>query len=136
MSIRGPAKRPCGSCPYRQDVPSGVWDCQEYAKLPRYDAPTPEQPPAVFACHQRDGRVCAGWAGTHDGPNLLSLRLALLTGSLTPEVFESVCRYETDVSLFDSGAAAAAHGLAEVTEPGERAARTVRKLIVRRSRIP
>jgi hypothetical protein len=37
MSINPPAPKPCESCPYRKDVPSGVWSEGEYRKLPQYD---------------------------------------------------------------------------------------------------
>ncbi len=37
--------------------------------------------------------------------------------------------YTTDVPLFESGAAAAEHGVAELFEPGERAQNTIEKLI-------
>ena len=47
------AKVPCGSCPYRRDVPSGIWEQHEYDKLPEYDGQTWEQNPALFLCHQR-----------------------------------------------------------------------------------
>lgn len=49
--VRGPAPQPCASCPYRRDVPSGIWAAEEYAKLPAYDADTPFQPPHLFLCH-------------------------------------------------------------------------------------
>ena len=62
-----PARTPCATCPYRTDVPSGVWAPEEYAKLLAYDEETAYQPLSVFLCHQVDGRVCAGWAGCHDG---------------------------------------------------------------------
>ncbi|MFD7961193.1 DUF6283 family protein [Streptomyces zaomyceticus] len=39
-----PAPRPCASCPYRRDVPSGVWSRGDYVKLPLYDGPTWTQP--------------------------------------------------------------------------------------------
>jgi hypothetical protein len=29
----GPRRRPCSSCPYRRDVPSGLWSAEEYDKL-------------------------------------------------------------------------------------------------------
>lgn len=29
-----PPKVPCGTCPYRRDVPAGIWHGEEYAKLP------------------------------------------------------------------------------------------------------
>ena len=54
MATRPPAPRPCDSCPYRQDVPSGIWAASEYAKLPAYDAPTCAQSARLFLCHQHD----------------------------------------------------------------------------------
>lgn len=128
MTTQEPAKRPCGSCPYRCDVPSGVWAPEEYAKLPEYDKPTPEQPAGIFLCHQQDGRVCAGWAGTHDMSNNLAVRLGSITGSLDPDTTETLLDYETPVELFDSGAAAAHHGLTEVEAPSPKAGKTIAKL--------
>ena len=81
--MEAPKPYPCASCPYRCDVPSGVWDEDEYLKLPDYDEATGEQPPGVFLCHQDDERVCSGWAGTHDTEDLLSLRLAVSLGAMT-----------------------------------------------------
>ncbi len=126
--MRVPAKNPCGSCPYRKDVPSGVWSEDEYDKLPRFDAPTGEQPPAVFMCHQQDGRICAGWAGCHDMNESLGLRVAVSLDMLTPDEHDAVLDYTTPTPLWGSGAEAAAHGMEEVYEPGERARRTVQKL--------
>ena len=100
------AKSPCKSCPYRKDVPSGVWAKEEYDKLPLYDGSIIEQAMkggiARFDCHQRDGHLCAGWVGVH-GPNSLSLRLLYLNNRLDPSVFD----YESPVPLFASGAEAA-----------------------------
>mgnify|MGYP000989402522 CR=1 FL=1 len=84
--VRGPSRQPCGSCPYRRDVASGIWAASEYAKLTAYDADTPFQPPNLFLCHQtaaedHRARLCAGWVGCH-GPDLLALRLAATTGQL------------------------------------------------------
>lgn len=80
-----PAPRSCASCPYRRDVPAGIWAREEYGKLPGYDEPTPFQPRGVFLCHQHDPGtdghpVCGGWAGCHDGDELLALRMAVLGG--------------------------------------------------------
>lgn len=77
MNTRGPAPKPCASCPYRRDVPSGVWHPDEYTKLRRYDEDTSQQPAGLFICHQTDAendarRVCAGWVGCH-GDQLLGL---------------------------------------------------------------
>ncbi|REF00540.1 DUF6283 family protein [Thermomonospora umbrina] len=133
MRLGPPARRPCATCPYRQDVPSGIWAPEEYQKLRRYDAPTPEQPPAVFRCHQRDrdatgGRVCAGWAGVHDGAHLLALRLAAMNGTLSPEVIDAIIGYVSPCRLFASGAEAADHGMAEIDRPGLRAIEAMSKL--------
>ncbi|MFE7545794.1 DUF6283 family protein [Streptomyces platensis] len=81
-SLRPPAPRPCESCPYRRDVPAGIGASEEYEKLRRYDADTPNQPTKLFQCHQADGdsdnrRICGGWAGCHEGEDLLALRVAL-----------------------------------------------------------
>lgn len=127
-TTRKPAKNPCGSCPYRRDVPSGVWEREEYAKLPSFDRPTFEQPPSVFLCHQQDGRVCSGWAGCHDMTESLGVRMGVVTGFLTAEEAEAIVDHEAGVPLFDSGAEAAAHGMADMDAPGERARRVIDKL--------
>ncbi|MGW5160473.1 DUF6283 family protein [Nonomuraea wenchangensis] len=84
-----PAERPCGTCPYRKDVLSGSWAREEYDKLRGYDRPTFAQPVTLWLCHQHDRdsprrRVCAGWAGCHDGTTLLAVRVALATELLSP----------------------------------------------------
>lgn len=132
-SARGPAPRPCPSCPYRLDVPSGVWSAEEYRKLEAYDRPTWDQPGALFLCHQTDAgdprrRVCAGWVGCH-GDELLALRLAAAAGRIDPE---EVLGYRTSVALFDSGTSAAAHGQAEIEWPGAAAAEAIAKVSRRR----
>lgn len=119
-----PRPRPCASCPYRQDVPSGVWDEGEYVKLPLYDGETFEQVPAVFMCHQGDGNVCSGWLGHREPHDLLAVRLGLATGTLD----ESCADYTTDVPLFSSGEEAAAHGLADLETPGPEARAIVSKI--------
>ena len=131
--IKGPAPRPCESCPYRRDVPSGVWSAAEYAKLREYDNDTWAQPQGAFQCHQtgpqdRSARLCAGWVGTH-GQELLALRLGVGTGQLDASVME----YETDVELFASGAEAAEHGEADIEHPGEEAQALVAKIAASRA---
>lgn len=115
--LPSPPKRPCGSCPYRCDVPSGIWHPDEYAKLLPYDGETWEQPPGLFMCHQRDGCICGGWLQTHDTSHLLALRLN--------RVHESAFGYQSDIPTFASGADAAAHGLAEVLHPTADARRLI-----------
>lgn len=127
--VHPPAKSPCGSCPYRQDVPSGVWDEDEYAKLPLFDKETFDQPPSVFMCHQQDGRLCAGWVAVHDMVNNFGMRMALSLGRIDPSDADAIYDYSTTVPLFDSGVEAAKHGLASVEDPDEKARRIVRKLV-------
>lgn len=131
-SERGPARNPCGSCPYRRDVPSGVWDASEYEKLPRYDGETFEQPPGLFLCHQQTGRVCAGWVGCHDMGQSLALRLGAL--HLDRQSLEAIFEYESPVPLFASGAEAAEHGMRDVEAPGAGAIKAMDKLKRRRAR--
>lgn len=127
-----PAPAPCGSCPYRLDVPSGIWAAEEYDKLPRYDGPLWTQPPAAFFCHQQDGRLCAGWVGCHDMDDSFGLRMAELNGLVSEEAATAALNYETSVPLFSSGAEAAAHGRAEIEQPSVKARTVVEKLRSRR----
>lgn len=126
----GVAKAPCKSCPYRQDVPSGVWAEEEYDKLPNYDGEIIEQVEkggmGLFMCHQGDGNLCAGWLATHGTDNLLALRLH--GGRVKAEVWG----YKSPVPVFSSGAEAAAHGKAEIEEVGPRAQRTIQRLVRKR----
>lgn len=130
---QAPAKNPCGSCPYRCDTPSGVWDASEYEKLPAYDRETFAQPTGVFLCHQVNGSICSGWAGTHDMDHSLAVRMATLEGRLTGDVLEAVLDYQTDVPLFATGAEAAAHGTRDLDEPGDDAQRTIEKMTRKRA---
>src|SRR5205085_516935 len=107
-----PPPTPCGSCPYRRDVPSGIWSREEYEKLPRYDRPTWEQPFGLFMCHQRDGNLCGGWLACHDRDELLALRMSR---DFDPT---AVRLYSTPVPVFASGAEACAHGLRDIDRPG------------------
>ena len=126
-------KRPCGSCPYRRDVPSGVWASEEYDKLPPYDNPeTAKQPMKAFYCHQQDGTLCSGWVGCHDMAESFGLRIALLTGHITPEAYEEAIDYVCPVPLFATGAEAAAHGKAKIESPDAQAIRTIDKLTAKR----
>ncbi|WP_230854502.1 DUF6283 family protein [Arthrobacter terrae] len=125
-----PRKSPCASCPYRKNVPSGVWDGSEYQKLPGYDGEIHEQKTAsIFMCHQQDGCVCSGWLGHRSEPgDMLAVRLGLMRGSLDLGCLD----YTTNVPLFDSGAAAAEHGLADVQSPGRKAQAVISKIANRR----
>jgi hypothetical protein len=134
MGLRPPAPRPCESCPYRRDVPSGIWDAEEYAKLPDYDAETAYQAPGLFQCHQQDGRLCAGWVAVHNMEHCLALRLGVLSGAVDETDVDAIVDYRTDVPLFASGADAAAHGLRDLARPGLEARRMADKLRRRRPR--
>ena len=122
------APNPCASCPYRRDVPSGVWDPSEYAKLPAYDADTGDQPWQAFGCHRDDGRLCAGWLGHRRPRELLAVRIGVI-GNIYPA---KIMDYTTDVPLFGTGAAACAHGLAQVDAPDPGAVAAAVKIIAAR----
>ena len=117
-----PPKVPCGSCPYRKDVPSGIWAREEYEKLPAYDGETWEQPSALFMCHQKDGCLCGGWLLTHDRRHLLALRMH--GARLDPTVWD----YSPPVRVFATGAAAAAHGLSGLSAPNSDAVRVMARI--------
>lgn len=128
-----PARRPCRSCPYRRDVPSGVWDSVEYDKLPLYDRPTGEQPPGAFFCHQQDGRLCAGLVAVHDMEECMAFRI--MAALIPEEEAEAILDYKTDVPLFTSGAEAAAHGEKEIMLPSLEARQMVDKIRRRQQRV-
>lgn len=121
-----PRPAPCRSCPYRKDVPSGVWHPDEYAKLPLYDKETGEQPPGLFMCHCGGGSMmCRGWLDTHGVEELLAIRVSLLLGTVSPEIMDLP---KSPVPLFPSGKAACDHGMRDVTHPGEAASHVIAKL--------
>lgn len=123
----GVQAKPCGSCPYRRDVPAGVWAPSEYSKLRGYDRPTGDQPLALFMCHTSPDALCAGWVGCHEkrrGHELLALTLGVITHKVDPEVR----RFATRVPLFKSGTEAAEHGLSGVPRPSLAARGVVDKL--------
>lgn len=112
---------PCDYCPYRRDVPSGVWSKEEYDKLEEYDRPTAEQPLLWFGCHSRPNLACHGWAAVHgdqQGDHALLARRVLWF-----EIPERV------VPLFRSGREAARHGRARLLRPGKAAQAAVAKLM-------
>lgn len=125
-----PRKNPCASCPFRRDVPSGVWAESEYDKLPDYDGSTTDQAMAgavgVFLCHNDPAAsVCAGWSALADD-NTLALRMARFTDKDVD--VEAILDYATDVPLFASGAEAAEHGKREITAPSDKAVKTIGKV--------
>ena len=134
----GVAKAPCKSCPYRRDVPSGVWAAEDYDKLPAYDGSIGEQiehtAGGLFYCHQNDGQLCAGWLGCHGPGNLLAVRIASFYDDDRQQLDPAVFDYRSPVPLFRSGAQAAAHGKRAINRPGPKARRTVARLMRKRSR--
>ena len=77
------APHPCGSCPYRVDVPIGTWHREEFENLLANDAD--ELNGGVFGCHRfrlriKDAEVCAGWFldQTRRGIPSIKLRLVLM----------------------------------------------------------
>lgn len=125
-----PPKKPCGSCPYRLDTPSGIWEEHEYRKLPHYDGNTGQQfmngATALFMCHQKDGCLCGGWLVTHDPNHLAALRLNA--------VHQSAFSYDPGVPCHPSGEAACAHGLRDAEEPSPDARKMIAGLIKKRSK--
>lgn len=121
-----PRRNPCASCPYRTQVPSGIWDESEYQKLPGYDGEIHEQTAtAIFMCHQMDGCACSGWLGHREHPeDMLAVRLGVLRGALD----QSCLDYTTDVPLFESGTEAAAHGMKNFLDPQDDAVEAIRKI--------
>lgn len=122
-------RSPCGSCPYRRDVPSGIWAAANYLMLPRYDGEAVQQAAAgayaVFMCHQGTEQLCAGWAGHREDPNdLLALRFSVAMAETDP----AALRYSTRVPLFASGAEAAEHGLRDIDRPGPEARAAIAKI--------
>jgi hypothetical protein len=125
-----PRPQPCKSCPYRRDVPSGIWAAEEYDLLPSYDCDTPYQPPTPFGCHQASGHLCSGWLGYRNPYNLLALRIGLTNET----VDASALNYHTDVPLFASGAEAAEHGKRDIEDPSDEACELVEQLLIVRAR--
>lgn len=123
-------KEPCSSCPYRKDVPSGVWSHDTYEILRPYDEPTGGQPFAPFGCHATPEFFCHGWAVVHTSRgnefDLLSLRMCR-TGY--PDIPEAA------VPLFASGNEAADHGQADLDNPSLEARQAVDKLVRKYERI-
>jgi hypothetical protein len=122
-------KEPCSSCPYRKDVPSGVWAAHEYDKLVEYDKPTAEQPPVPFGCHATPEYYCYGWAVVHSNRGHDRELFALRVYAPGVEIPEPA------VPLFSSGAEAAEHGKADIEEPSVEAKAVARRLVRKYDRL-
>lgn len=114
---------PCPQCPYRCDVPSGVWSHEEYEKLRLYDSETFDQPFSAFGCHAKPEFFCHGWAIVHTSRggrfDLLALRLGRDAEVVIPE---------PTVPLFTSGNEAADHGQRNIESPDLAARKAVETL--------
>lgn len=135
-----PAPRPCASCPYRTDVPAGIWDSDEYERLRAYDRPTVSQPSRLFQCHQTGAsdpmrRLCAGWCGVHADEANLALRLAVAQDRISPDTYHAALAYTSPAPLFASGTAAAEHGQRGITEPDQAAVAAIEKILRTRADI-
>lgn len=115
-------KSPCSSCPYRKDVPPGVWHESEYEKLRGYDD---NSTLGVFLCHHTSGErqtVCRGWLYVHQ--DSVAARLACATGAVTVDQLFA----EVPVECYGSGNEAADAGLAGVEKPTVEAVLMGRKI--------
>lgn len=130
--MKGVRSQPCFACPYRRDVPSGVWSAEEYDKLAEYDAPTVEQPVSFFGCHATPDHVCHGWAVVHgkqtDDRACMGLRLLEI-------LFGPVTVPEAGVPLFNSGAEAAEHGKRDIARPSKAAKAAAARLMRKYARL-
>lgn len=114
---------PCLTCPYRLDVPSGVWSASEYEKLRGYGANVTFN---LFLCHQTiAGGVelaCKGWLLVES--ESVAVRVACSLGLLDYPACFAPC----SAGLHSSGAAAADYGQKQLKRPGRRALRVIEKL--------
>lgn len=141
-------KRACSSCPYRRDVPSGVWAREHYEllrdmdsrrtiKVPMLgpndetvmvDAPNPN--PGTFHCHQSNatGRptVCRGWLSVER--NSIGVRLLASFGGIE---YEDIPDEDESATYYSSGTEAAEAGLRDIENPSSEARLLCRKLVGR-----
>lgn len=115
-------KESCTACPYRRDVPSGVWAAQEYDKLAEYDAETGEQPAGAFHCHATPDVLCHGWVVVHGRQDHAHEPLAFRMWGIDPSTVEE------GTPLFSSGAEAAEHGKRDIENPSQEAVAVVERL--------
>lgn len=125
--VRG---EPCRSCPYRRDVPSGLWAFEEYEKLRGYDLPTPDQPMAVFCCHVSPDHLCHGWVAVHQNRTVGEAHpFDLLALRLYESMHGPVELPESSVELFASGNEAADYGQCDIEDPSPEARARTAQLI-------
>lgn len=119
---------PCTACPYRRDVPSGIWAHHEYEKLREYDNPTGEQPFSVFLCHATPEHLCHGWAVVHSNRGHEYELVALRISPAGPIP-------EPGVPLLASGNEAADWGQRDVDHPSDEALELAARLIAKYERL-
>lgn len=120
----------CSSCPYRCDVPSGVWASATYDMLIPYDEPTQYQPIGPFMCHATPDHYCHGWAVVGQSQprdhHLLALRMFPPDDGVIPEA---------RTPLFGSHTEAAEHGKREVDNPSDEAKELANRLVGKYDRL-
>lgn len=127
---------PCRFCPYRKDVPAGIWHPGDYKRLPAYDRRTAEQPEAAFACHKRPEQMCGGWAHHANYDTLALTILVIVRRRFTAEQGHQISAYSSPVPVFDSHTAAAEHGLAGCEDdPSAETLNARRKLLLSNPRL-
>lgn len=121
------AENPCESCPYRRDVPSGIWHESEYEKLRAYDSDGFDRPLAAFLCHHspdmKQQAACRGWLTVHR--ETVAVRIAMMTGQVTPDEVYT----EVSAPLFASGNEAADAGIKGVKRPKAKARKVIDRLL-------
>jgi hypothetical protein len=110
------------ACPYRRDVPSGVWSAHEYDKLAEYDRETFSSPPGAFMCHATPEVHCHGWVVVHGRQDHAHEPLAFRLAGIDPSTVEE------HTPLFSSGAEAAEHGKRDIENPSDEARAVVERL--------
>lgn len=116
---------PCDTCPYRKDTPPGIWDKQEYDKLPQWDDPMAVI--GTFGCHNGKGKtVCRGWFEVHKD----NLSVRIVENRIK---WNEKNRYPTKVPLYRSGAEARRAGLKGIKHPPPRAMIAIHKIKERRA---
>lgn len=115
---------PCDTCPYRRDTAPGIWDREEYDKLPQWDDPLAMA--GIFMCHNGDGQtVCRGWFEVHQ--ENLHVRAAEFRIK-----WSNKNKKPTQIPLYSSGGEARAAGLRGIRKPGRKALAAIIKIVRRR----
>jgi hypothetical protein len=112
----------CTACPYRRDVPSGVWAAHEYDKLAEYDGETHEQPMGAFMCHATPENLCHGWVVVHGRQDHAHEPIAFRMWGIDPSTVEE------HTPLFSSGTEACEHGKRDIEHPSDEAREVVARL--------